>query len=237
MQSTVRAHDLALRFKRGAVYGPLSFEAGTGLTVLCGPTGSGRTSLMLTLAGRMKPSEGTLEVLGHELPKRARRVQKRTGISGFHDIDTLEESVTVGAAIRERTAWISPWWAFIRTVDDAAVRRACAAAFGDVPIPAADTVIWDLDEVQTVLLRAALALMNEPSILFFDQVEQVHEPESRRILWQRLAALAAMGTSVIASATAPETDIWDELGIWPTIVMMNKAVPLNTAVPMDQETR
>ena len=237
MQSTVRAHDLALRFKRGAVYGPLSFEAGTGLTVLCGPAGSGRTSLMLTLAGRMKPSEGTLEVLGHELPKRARRVQKRTGISGFHDIDTLEESVTVGAAIRERTAWISPWWAFIRTVDDAAVRRACAAAFGDVPIPAADTVIWDLDEVQTVLLRAALALMNEPSILFFDQVEQVHEPESRRILWQRLAALAAMGTSVIASATAPETDIWDELGIWPTIVMMNKAVPLNTAVPMDQETR
>ena len=231
MQSTVRAHDLALRFKRGAVYGPLSFEAGAGLTVLCGPTGSGRTSLMLTLAGRMRPSEGTLEVLGHELPKRARRVQKSTGISGFHDIDALEESVTVGAAIRERTAWISPWWAFIRSVDDTEVRRVCAPVFGDVPIPAADTVIWDLDEVQTVLLRAALALMNQPRILFFDQVEQVHEPESRRILWRRLAALAEAGTTVIASATAPETDIWGELGIEPTVVMMNKAVPMN------QETR
>ncbi|TFD32057.1 ATP-binding cassette domain-containing protein [Cryobacterium cryoconiti] len=231
MQSTVRAHDLALRFQRGAVYGPLSFEAGAGLTVLCGPTGSGRTSLMLTLAGRMRPSEGTLEVLGHELPKRARRVQKSTGISGFHDIDALEESVTVGAAIRERTAWISPWWAFIRSVDDTEVRRVCAPVFGDVPIPAADTVIWDLDEVQTVLLRAALALMNEPRILFFDQVEQVHEPESRRILWQRLAALAEAGTIVIASATAPETDIWGELGIEPTVVMMTKAVPMN------QETR
>jgi len=222
VQSTVRAQGLALEFKRGSVYGPLSFEAGPGLTVLCGPTGSGRTSLMLTLAGRMKPSSGILTVLGHDLPRRARRVQKRTGISGFHDIDALEESVTVGAAIRERTAWISPWWAFIRPIDDTEVRRVCAAVFGDVPIPSADTVIWDLDEVQTVLLRAALAVMNEPSILFFDQVEQVHEPESRRILWERLSALAAGGICVIASATAPETEMWAELGIEPTVVVMNQ---------------
>lgn len=222
MQSTVWADDLALEFKRGAVYGPLSFAVGDGLTVLCGPSGSGRTSLMLTLAGRMKPTSGRLTVLGQELPRRARRVQKRTGISGFHDIDTLEDSVTVGAAIREREAWVSPWWAFIRSVDDTEVRRVCAAVFGDVLIPSADAVIWDLDEVQTVLLRAALALMNEPSILFFDQVEQVHSAESRRILWQRLAALVEGGTCVIASATAPDTELWSELGIEPSVILMNK---------------
>ena len=224
MQATLVADELTVSYKRGLVYGPISFTADDGLTVICGPAGSGRTSLLLTLAGRMRPSSGTLSVLGEELPRHARRVQRRTGVSGFHGIDSLEESVTVGAAIRERHAWLAPWWSFIRAVDDAEVDRVCGPVFGDIPVPAAKTMIWDLDEVEMVLLRASLAMMSRPSVLFFDQVEQVHSPEARRLLWSRLGAIVAAGTPVIASAIAPDFEMWADLGLKPTVQYMNQEI-------------
>ncbi|MDY7529826.1 MULTISPECIES: ATP-binding cassette domain-containing protein [unclassified Cryobacterium] len=224
MQATLVADELTVSYKRGLVYGPISFSADDGLTVICGPAGSGRTSLLLTLAGRMRPTSGTLSVLGEDLPRRARRVQRRTGVSGFHGIDSLEESVTVGAAIRERHAWLAPWWSFIRAVDDAEVVRICAPVFGDIPVPAASTMIWDLDEVEMVLLRASLAMMSRPSVLFFDQVEQVHSPEARRLLWARLGAIVAAGTPVIASAIAPDYEMWAELGLEPIVQYMNQEI-------------
>ena len=224
MQATLIADELSVSHKRGVVFGPLSFSADDGLTVICGPAGSGRTSLLLTLAGRMKPSSGSLFVLGEDLPRHARRIQRRTGVSGFHGIDSLEESVSVAAAIRERHAWLAPWWSFIRAVDDAEVARVCGPVFGDIPVPAASTMIWDLDEVEMVLLRASLAMMSRPDVLFFDQVEQVHSIEARRLLWHRLGAIVAAGTPVIASAIAPDVEMWAELGIDPTVLYMNQEI-------------
>ncbi|KRC61629.1 hypothetical protein ASE14_12365 [Agromyces sp. Root81] len=225
MSIIVRAHELALQSKRGPVYGPVNVVADRGLTVLHGPAGSGRTCLLLTLAGRMKPSSGTAEVLGHELPRRARPVQRATAIAGFQGIDTLEESVTVGAAIRERAAWLAPWWAVVRRTDDAELRRVLAPVFGEVPLPSADTVIWDLDEVQTVLLRIALAMMSEPEVLFFDQIEQLQAPSARLTLWRRLDAIVRSGTAVVASAAAPDTALWTELGIAPLTFDLTATAP------------
>lgn len=236
MQSIARANNLALIATRGRVYGPLSCEIGNGLTVVSGEAGSGRTSLLLTLAGRMKQSEGELSVLGHALPRRARAVQKATAIAGFHDIDALEESVTVGAAIRERQAWLAPWYAIVPRVDDAAVRRVCLPVFGApgepgaTPMPPAETVIWDLDETQTALLRVALAMLAAPRILFFDQVEQLQSPEARSALWARLDALSRgtatrAATAVVASVAAPDTAIWAQLGIAPAVIAITQSDP------------
>ncbi len=236
MQSIVRAEELVLNATRGRVYGPFSGEIGDGLTVISGPAGSGRTSLLLTLAGRMKPSAGSLSVLGHALPRRARAVQQATAVAGFHDIDALEESVTVGAAIRERQAWLAPWWRRIPRADDATVRRVCVAVFGApgepgaTPIPTADTVVWALDETQTALLRVALALMNGPRVLFFDQVEQLQSPTARSALWARLDTLATglpgqPATAVVASVAAPDHAIWAALGLAPRVLELAANTP------------
>ena len=75
-----------------------------------------------------------------------------------------------------------------------------------------------------VLLRASLAMMSRPDVLFFDQVEQVHSIEARRLLWHRLGAIVAAGTPVIASAIAPDFEMWAELGIDPTVLYMNQEI-------------
>ncbi|GAB3120442.1 ATP-binding cassette domain-containing protein [Glaciibacter psychrotolerans] len=222
MQSTIWADALALTAKRGRVYGPVNLEIGEGVTVLCGPSGSGRTSALLTLAGRMRPSSGTAEVLGYALPRQARSVQKKTSIAGFDDIDDLEVSVSVGAAVRERRAWLAPWWSIVKRPSNSSFAELAQPIFGDVPIPAVNTTIWDLNELQSMLLRVTLAQMSNPSVLFVDQIEQVHEPRSRRILWERLGALAETGTAVVVAATEPEPQLWTGLSSQPTVISLTE---------------
>ena len=222
VQSTIWADDLALQAKRGPVYGPVNLDIGTGVTVLCGPSGSGRTSALLTLAGRMKQTSGSVEVLGHSLPRGARRVQKRTSIAGFDGIDALEESVSVGSAVRERQSWIAPWWAFVKTPGDAQFAALAIPVFGSAPLPSVADTIWDLSELQALLLRITLAMLSNPDVLFVDQVEQLHEASSRRILWERLDAIAARGTVVVVAATAAEPDLWTNLRAIPTVIPISE---------------
>ncbi|MER1997615.1 MAG: ATP-binding cassette domain-containing protein [Arthrobacter sp.] len=220
MQPVISAEGLTLSAARGRVYGPLSFSVTDPLTVLCGPAGSGRTSLLLTLAGRMKAGGGSLEVLGHALPRSAREVQQQTGIAGFSGIDELEPGVTAGAALRERLAWLSPWWRFVPRVSDRQLARACAPVFGSLEVPSAGAVIWDLGETEQFLLRVSLAMLTRPGILFVDDIEQVQSGTARTLVEQRLAALAAAGTAVVIGAASLPVLPWSGTDLQPSTVLM-----------------
>ncbi|MGA7204412.1 MAG: AAA family ATPase [Specibacter sp.] len=214
------ADSLELSADRGPVYGPLTFAAGDGLTVVRGDAGSGRTSLLLTLAGRMKSDAGDLTIGGYTLPRDIRAIQKLTGIAGFAGIDDLEQSVTVGAALRERQAWLAPWWARVRKLNDVEVAALCADVFGENPIPGANKVIWDLDDTSAFLLRIALAMMGNPEILFVDDIEQIRARDSRSVIWTRLAQLSEL-TAVVVAASSLDVPLWESLEINPAVVDMS----------------
>ncbi|MGN8245198.1 ATP-binding cassette domain-containing protein [Cellulomonas soli] len=200
----VVARGLHLHTRRGIVYGPVDLDIPEGtLAVVQGPQGGGRSSLLLTLAGRMVPDSGcTLRVLGETLPRRRTAVQKRVAIAGFHGIDDLDEAVTVGEATRERLAWLSPWHRRVPRVDQATLAALVAPVFGDRPLPRTETLIWDLDEVDAMLLRIAFAMAQEPELLVVDDVDQVHDSVRRQTVWARLEAIAATGTTVVASVAS-----------------------------------
>ncbi|MCW2730123.1 MAG: hypothetical protein JWR13_939 [Mycobacterium sp.] len=91
----------------GPVYGPVDLEvARGGVTVLVGPAGSGRTALLMTIAGRMKPMRGSLEVLGQT---RASAIFGRSALAGVEEIDGVSESVTVRDLITEQMRWDAAW--------------------------------------------------------------------------------------------------------------------------------
>ena len=200
----VRAEGLALHGSRGVVYGPLDLELPSGgLVVVQGPQGGGRSSLLLTLAGRMVPDAGSqLEVLGEPLPRRRRAVQRRAAVAGFAGIDDLDGSVTVGATVRERLAWLRPWWARSPRVDQTAFGRLAAPVFGPRPLPQVNTLVWDLDEVDAMLLRVTLAMAQQPDLLLVDDVDQVHDSTRRQTVWSCLEALTASGTTVVAAVAS-----------------------------------
>lgn len=205
VRPAVEARGLHLTGERGSIYGPLDLDVAQGtLAVLRGPQGSGRSSLLLTLVGRMLPdASSSLVVLGHTLPVDRVAVQREAALAGFAGIDELDDSVTVADHVRERLAWLSPWYRRQRRPDQAVVDTVLGPVFGDLPVPAAETVVWHLDEVEALLLRVGLAMAQAPRLLVVDDLDQVHDPARRRLVWDRLEALADDGLTVIASSAAP----------------------------------
>ena len=204
-RAVVQAKDLTLTSARGTVYGPVSLHVREGdLVVLQGPQGSGRSSLLLTLAGRMNPDRDTrqLTVLGHELPRGRRAVQQLSAIAGFDAIDRLDESVTVADTLRERLTWLTPWYRRAPRITAQTYRDAATGVFGERPLPALDTVVWDLDEVDAMLLRITVAMLAKPRLLVVDDLDQVHDAARRQLVWDSLTGLAATGVTVIASVAS-----------------------------------
>lgn len=200
----VRAHQLQLDGRRGRIFGPIDLAIPAGsLNLVTGPAGSGKTSLLLTLVGRMKPNRGSdLEVLGRRLPAHARGVQHRSSAVGIHGLDDLDEEVTVAATVRERQAWLAPWYRLVRTPDDAGVAEVCAPVFGDSPAPRARQFVHELDEADNLMLRIALAMLSRPQLLVVDDIDSLHDTDGRRRVWEALHGLADAGTTVIVAATS-----------------------------------
>lgn len=201
----VRASALQLDGKRGRIYGPVDLEIAAGtLTLVTGRAGTGKTSLLLTLVGRMRPNRGAdLTVLGEPLPARARPVQRRTAAVGVHGLDDLDEEVTVSATIREREAWLAPWYRIVHTPDDEHVARVCGEVFGRTPIPAARQLVHELDEAANLQLRLALALLSDPALIVVDDIDALHDIDRRALVWESLRSLRDRGITVIVAASTP----------------------------------
>ena len=137
------------------------------------------------------------------LPRDRTALQREAALAGFAGIDELDDSVTVAQHVRERLAWLSPWYRRQPRPDQSVVDSVLAPVFGELPIPAAQTVVWHLDEVEALLLRIALAMAQQPRLLVVDDLDQVHDPDRRRLVWDRLEALTLDGLTVVAASAAP----------------------------------
>ncbi|MEV8631203.1 ATP-binding cassette domain-containing protein [Streptosporangium sp. NPDC051023] len=189
----VRADGLSLSGGHGWVYRDVSAGAGPGsLTAVAGQAGSGRTSLLLTLAGRMKPTGGTLTVGGHRTPRTIRRVAALGLVDGVND---LEGALSVGEHLRERAR--GPLWSGRQTA-----RAGTALTLAGLGRSPGDrTLIRDLDREERVRLGIALALLDEPGLLALDNVDAGLGAERRDALWATLSDLAGLGLTVIAACT------------------------------------
>ncbi|GAA2269257.1 ATP-binding cassette domain-containing protein [Nonomuraea roseoviolacea subsp. roseoviolacea] len=163
------------------VYAGVSFEAGAGtLTAVAGPAGSGRTSLLLTLAGRMKPTAGTLAVAGHVKPRAIRKVAALALLDGVTDLD---RSLTVGEHLRERGR--GPYPKLLKQAGLDAGER---------------TLVRELDREGQVRLGVALALIDDPKVIVADNVDAGLPPDRQEALWTLLAGL---DRAVVASCVTP----------------------------------
>jgi energy-coupling factor transporter ATP-binding protein EcfA2 len=194
----VTAKGIAMRGPWGPVYGPVDLEIQRGgVTVLVGPAGGGRTALLMTLAGRMKPMGGSLDVLGRT---RAPDIFGCSALAGFEDVDGVSESVTVRDLVTEQMRWDAAWYRLIRRAGPDDVARVCGPAFGPLPLPEPTAYVDQLPELDAMLLRIALANTSTAPLLVVGSLDQVDEDRSRAELVRRLVALGENQTVVTASA-------------------------------------
>ncbi|GGK57517.1 hypothetical protein Ppa06_15750 [Planomonospora parontospora subsp. parontospora] len=189
----VHAAGLSLEGGHGPVYRDVGLDAPAGsLTALAGQAGSGRTSLLLTLAGRMRPTSGVLTVAGQARPWAIRRVAALGLVDGVND---LEGSLTVREHVHERSRGLF-WNARSRARAAAALERA-----GLDLSPDDRTLVRELGREQRVRLGVALALLDGPGLLVLDNVDAGLPGDRRDALWATLEDLAAQGLTVVAACT------------------------------------
>lgn len=187
----VVAEDLGLRAGPGWVYRHVTLRAGRGdLVALVGPGGSGRTSLLLTLAGRMRFDEGRVRLDDLELPRAAAQAQRRVGLGELAGVNGLDPLLTVGEHVRERLLLST------RRRSRAEVARVLEVAWMNVDPRAR---VRDLAPADRVLVGAALGLVDNPLVLLVDDVDAGVPPEDRRRVWQTLRAIADAGTTVVGT--------------------------------------
>ncbi len=185
---------------RGTVFGPLTARSDAPITVVHGRRGSGRTSLLLAMAGRMRLDAGSVSLRGLDAGGRGREVRILAGIAGFDSIDALEPTARVAESLRERLTWISPWYVRVPRLGPSEVTLLLDPVFGDVQQPRHDTLIRDLTEAQELLLRIALALLESPTVVLVDDLDDVKDPTERAAVARRLTALTQDGIAFVVGS-------------------------------------
>ncbi|WP_327182560.1 ATP-binding cassette domain-containing protein [Streptomyces sp. NBC_01334] len=214
----VTADGFGLRGPRGWAFRGVGLDAEPGsLIAVEGPSGSGRTSLLLALTGRMKATEGTATVGGARLPKQLAAVRRVSALAHVAGVTDLDPALTVGEHLRERALLERRFGGPVRELLRPRAERAAevglridtalaAAGLDREALPKGSrTAVRDLERLEALRLSVALALIGRPGLLGVDDIDLKLTDAEREEVWALLGSLAEAGTTVLAvCGEAPE---------------------------------
>ncbi|WP_260638353.1 ATP-binding cassette domain-containing protein [Streptomyces angustmyceticus] len=217
--AAVTAAGFGVKGPRGWAFRDIDLTAGPGsLIAVQGPSGSGRTCLLLALTGRMKSAAGTAEVGGLPLPKKKAAVRSVTALAHVPGVAELDPALTVGEHLRERALLQGRFGSSLRALlRPRRERRAEARALVDTALAAAGldleslpkgirTSVRDLERLEALRLSVALALIGGPRLLAVDDTDLKLSGHERAAAWELLRGVAAAGTTVLAVCSEPPED-------------------------------
>ncbi|MDX3280675.1 MULTISPECIES: ATP-binding cassette domain-containing protein [Streptomyces] len=207
----VGAEGFGLKGPRGWAFRGVGFDAEAGsLIAIEGPSGSGRTCLLLALTGRMKPSEGHATVGSLRLPKRMAAVRRVSALAHVPGVTDLEPALTVGEHLRERALLQRRFDGSLRGLLRPPAERAAeaegrieaaltAAGLDRATLPKGSrTAVRDLDRMEALRLSVALALVGRPRLLGIDDTDLKLSDAERDAMWALLRSLTESGITVVA---------------------------------------
>ncbi|MEU8518583.1 ATP-binding cassette domain-containing protein [Streptomyces sp. NBC_01216] len=216
--AAVVAEGLGLKGPRGWVFREVGLRAAPGsLVAIEGPSGSGRTCLLLALTGRMKTHEGHAEIAGLHLPRGMAAVRRLSALGPVPGVSDLDPALTVDEHLRERALLQRRYDGSVRALlrppaertaeMRARIREALEAAGLDpATLPKAGrTSVRDLERLEALRLSVALALIGRPRLLALDDTDLKLSDADRVEAWALLRSVADSGTTVLAVCSdAPE---------------------------------
>jgi len=187
----LEAAGLGLATRRGAVYRDISLVVPAGsFAMLVGSTGSGKTALLLTLAGRMHATSGTLRSFGDDARRRPATARTRTALGLVAGVNDLSDHLTVGDHVREALAMQG------RRSSDALVRASLTSVGLEIDPRAKAGALSAIDRE---LLGIALALTSRPDVIAVDDADHDLTRGEQERLMSVLRDTAGSGTTVIAA--------------------------------------
>jgi ABC-2 type transport system ATP-binding protein len=155
-----------------------------------GPNGSGKSTTIRMLCGLLAPSEGTVEVLGFELPRQAEALREEIGY--MTQRFSLYEDLTVAENLQ--------FIAQIYGMGSKRAKRRIAENSDTYRLGAlAAQRAGTLSGGQKQRLALAAVTLHEPRLLLLDEPTSAVDPQSRRDFWDNLFELAEHGTTILVS--------------------------------------
>lgn len=216
--AAVTAEDFGLEGPRGWAFRSVSIKAEPGsLIAIEGPSGSGRTCLLLALTGRMRPTEGHAEIGGLPLRRKMAAVRRISALGPVTGVSELDPALTVAEHLRERALLQRHFDGSLRALLRPRAERAAAtrsridealetAGLDLSALPKEErTAVRDLERLEALRLSVALALIGRPRLLAVDDADLKLSDTDRAEAWKLLRSVAESGTTVLAVCSqAPE---------------------------------
>ena len=197
----VQLEALGLRGARGWAFRDVDLVAHPGdLVVATGASGSGRSALLLAIAGRLRPTTGSLQIAGTPLGSGRRthrtvsQVRERVAVARIARHIGLDGNLSVTVNIRDAADWSRRRPADLQDRIDEWRERSGLAFEPHTPVA-------ELPALEVTALHLLLAAALDPDVIVLDDADAGLVPTERAQLWQLAAAVAASGPTVIATAT------------------------------------
>jgi ABC-2 type transport system ATP-binding protein len=181
--AVVHVAEIRKTYGRAVAVDDVSFEVRPGeIFGLIGPNGAGKTTTMECVEGLRRPDRGSISVLGLDPVRQAYPLQNRIGVQ-LQEAQ-LQKRITVNEAVR---LWAS---LYERTIDGD--RLLDQLGLGEKR----DAWFMTLSGGQKQRLFIALALINDPELVFLDELTTGLDPQARRAIWELVRGIRSRGKTV-----------------------------------------
>ena len=169
--ATVAVDDVSFEVAEGEIFG------------LLGPNGAGKTTTVECLQGLRRPDSGNMQVLGLDPRTQAQTLRRRIGSqlqeSALPDRIKVWEALDLFASVTPET---SDWRILLEQWGLAEKRKASFSS---------------LSGGQRQRLFVALALVNDPGLVFLDEMTTGLDPAARHVAWDLIHAIRDRGSTVM----------------------------------------
>ncbi len=167
-------NDMSFCVKKGEIFGFL------------GPNGAGKTTTLNILEGLRKLDSGRVRVLGMDVNENAKAIKSQIGVQ------LQSTSLLPDLTVFEQVQLFSRLYSCQYSQDE------MMALLAQVGLDQKAKALPDnLSGGQKQRLALALALVNQPQIVFLDEPTTGLDPQSRRVLWGMIRELCDQGKTVV----------------------------------------
>ena len=190
MSAVLAADELARWYGQVVGLNDLTVEIAPGITGLIGPNGAGKSTFLKLIAGEIRPSRGSIRVLGED-PFANRRLKGRIGFCPQQD--ALYDDMS-GLELMRLLLRLG---GFSRSEADERARRALARLDLEESM---HRRVGGYSKGMRQRIKVAQAIAHDPELLVLDEPLGGLDPIGRRDMIVLLRELAGRGTSVLISS-------------------------------------
>jgi len=179
----IRANSIRKTYGRIAAVDDVSFDVQAGeIFGLIGPNGAGKTTTMECVEGLRSPDRGTISVLGLDPRRDVYQLQERIGVQLQQA--QLQKRIKVREAVM--------FWASLyrHTVDGDRLLEQLGLS------DKRNAWFMTLSGGQKQRLFIALALINDPELVFLDELTTGLDPQARRTIWDLVRGIRQRGKTI-----------------------------------------